>query len=161
VKVVRACYYMSLLHYESNYYFMSGEYESSSNTNVVSNNTANNTSVNDVHGTKAQTPAEKKKDEKSGKKKNQKEETPNKKRLHTSEEVYNRVKWDSRYNSAEFVIVYEDRFKGLIEIPFEDFRDNADEVESVPFHRVWYFKHNDKVVWDRKERIDLIFDDNK
>jgi uncharacterized protein (UPF0248 family) len=79
--------------------------------------------------------------------------------LHTSEEVYNRVKWDSRYNSAEFVIVYEDRFKGLVEIPFEDFRDNADEVESVPFHRVWYFKHNGKVVWDRKERMDLIFDD--
>jgi poly(A) polymerase Pap1/uncharacterized protein (UPF0248 family)/2'-5' RNA ligase/endonuclease/exonuclease/phosphatase family metal-dependent hydrolase len=140
---------------------------SSSNTNVAANtnnNTnANNNNVNVAHGgAKAQTPADKKKDDKGGKKKTntkEKESEITKKRLHTSEEVYNRVKWDSRYNSAEFVIVYEDRFKGLVEIPFEDFRDNADEVESVPFHRVWYFKHNGKVVWDRKERMDLIFDD--
>jgi uncharacterized protein (UPF0248 family) len=147
-------------------YFL-GEY-SSSNANVVANtnnNTnANNNNVNVAHGgVKAQTPADKKKDDKGGKKKTntkEKESEITKKRLHTSEEVYNRVKWDSRYNCAEFVIVYEDRFKGLVEIPFEDFRDNADEVESVPFHRVWYFKHNGKVVWDRKERMDLIFDDN-
>lgn len=73
-------------------------------------------------------------------------------KLRTSEDVYNRIMWDPLLNKAEYTICYEDRFLGLMEIPFESF-----DRENIPFHRVWMFKHRGDVVWDREKRIDLVF----
>jgi len=44
-----------------------------------------------------------------------------------------------------------DRFEGMHEISFEEW-----PTSDIPFHRVWYFKLGDKVVWDRKKREDLL-----
>lgn len=73
-------------------------------------------------------------------------------KLRTSEDVYNRIMWDPLLNKAEYTICYEDRFLGLMEVPFESF-----DRENIPFHRVWMFKHRGDVVWDREKRIDLVF----
>jgi len=36
-----------------------------------------------------------------------------KKRLRTSEEVYNRIKWDKRFDPNDYILIYEDRFLGM------------------------------------------------
>jgi len=76
-----------------------------------------------------------------------------KKKLRTSEDIFNRIKWDPRYDSSDFLVCYEDRFAGLLEVPFDDF-----DTENIPFHRIWVIKQNGEVVWDRKNRIDKIFE---
>uniref|UniRef100_A0A6B2L8Y7 RWD domain-containing protein n=1 Tax=Arcella intermedia TaxID=1963864 RepID=A0A6B2L8Y7_9EUKA len=73
-------------------------------------------------------------------------------KLRTSEEIFNQIKWDPDYDPATCLMGYMDRFEGMQEIEMDEFK-NAD----IPFHRVWYFKLNGKVVWDRKTREDLLF----
>jgi len=73
-------------------------------------------------------------------------------KLRTSEDVYHRIMWDPSFNKAEYTICYEDRFLGLMEVPFESF-----DHENIPFHRVWLFKHRGDIVWDREKRIDRVF----
>lgn len=71
-------------------------------------------------------------------------------KLKPAHEVFHRVMWDPIIPSYDITILYEDRFKkDLIEVPF----DGWDYV--VPMHRVRQFKYQDKVIWDRTERIDL------
>jgi len=60
--------------------------------------------------------------------------------------------WDPSFNKAEYTICYEDRFIGLMEVPFESF-----DHENIPFHRVQLFKHRGDIVWDRANRIDRVF----
>lgn len=72
----------------------------------------------------------------------------------TSETIYNRIRWDPSMSPAEWVIGYEDRFKGMMEVAFPDFRASDDEF--IPWHRVWYFKQRGVVMWDRDKRIDLV-----
>jgi len=82
-----------------------------------------------------------------------------KKGLRTSEDVYNRIKWDPDFDKSEFIIGYEDRFVGIMEAQFSTFKcDDVTHEEFVPWHRVQYFKRNDIIVWDRKTRKDDIFD---
>eukprot|EP01105_Mastigella_eilhardi_P020930 TRINITY_DN5023_c0_g1_i2.p1 TRINITY_DN5023_c0_g1~~TRINITY_DN5023_c0_g1_i2.p1 ORF type:complete len:717 (+),score=139.53 TRINITY_DN5023_c0_g1_i2:1350-3500(+) len=98
------------------------------------------------------THASTKKDKKSGHRAGPSSPETKKSRLHTSEEVYHRVKWDSSYNANEFTISYLDRFLGLMEVPFNEF-----DSETIPLHRVWIFKRNGETVWDRERRIDLLY----
>jgi len=76
-------------------------------------------------------------------------------RLTTSEEIINRIKWDARYPHEQITIRYMDRFLGLMDTTLEAF-DDADFVEKIPYHRIYYFLLNGKVVWDREKRKDLI-----
>jgi len=72
-------------------------------------------------------------------------------KLRTSEDIYNQIKWDPAYDSSTCIIGYMDRFEGMHEISFEEW-----PTSDIPFHRVWYFKLGDKVVWDRKKREDFV-----
>jgi len=58
----------------------------------------------------------------------------------------------------EFVIGYLDRFTGIKEIEFKDFRtkDGIAAVTFIPFHRVVYFKRKGEIVWDKQKRLDLL-----
>ena len=73
-------------------------------------------------------------------------------KLWTSEDVDNHIKWDPALDTAEFTMCHQDRFGGLREVPFDMFDHN-----SLAFHRVWVFKHQGTVVWDRENRIDQVF----
>lgn len=75
-----------------------------------------------------------------------------KKKLRTSEDVFNRIKWDGRLDSSDFSVGYEDRFKGLLEVPFDDF-----DAENIPFHRIWVIRKNGEIIWDRENKIDNMF----
>ena len=77
-------------------------------------------------------------------------------RLRTSEEVFNRILWDRELVPGEFTVTYKDRFDGMIEVPFLEF-----PTEDVPFHRIWLFKKNGEVVWDRAGRTDKVFKKKK
>ncbi|KAI8835379.1 hypothetical protein BJ741DRAFT_607799, partial [Chytriomyces cf. hyalinus JEL632] len=93
-----------------------------------------------------------------------------KSKLRSSEDVFNRIVWDNRFDQDEFVIGYMDRFTGIQEIPFTDFAARKADQQGedwIPFHRVWYFKRVVvseqsgesvvEVVWDRKSKSDCIF----
>jgi len=73
-------------------------------------------------------------------------------RFRPSEDVYNRIKWDTELSQDDFIIGYEDRFVGDMEIPFAEFGDT-----EIPLHRIRYFKKNDEVLWDRRRKIDNFF----
>jgi len=79
----------------------------------------------------------------------------------TTDEVFKRIKNHPKWNTSEIVIGYMDRFKGLKEIEFEEFR-KTDAIAHggifIPFHRVKYFKlikknkkegEKDVVLWER------------
>lgn len=80
-----------------------------------------------------------------------------KQRLRTSQDVYNRIMWDTgRYDPASFVIGYLDRFDGMMEIALDEFVP-IDKGGDIAYHRVYYFRQGDVVVWDRNKRIDNVF----
>jgi poly(A) polymerase len=88
---------------------------------------------------------------KKGKKKGVEEPAPKKKIRH-SVDVFNRIKWDAQMSLQNWVIGYEDRFVGIIEVPIAEF-----DHSTIPWHRVRIFKRDGEIVWDRLNRIDRVF----
>jgi uncharacterized protein (UPF0248 family) len=73
------------------------------------------------------------------------------KRLKGADKVLARLQWDPALNSEEFVLGFEDRFIGVIELPVKEFLPR-----EIPSHRIRYFKRNGELVWDRSTRLDII-----
>jgi poly(A) polymerase len=71
-------------------------------------------------------------------------------KFRTSREVYDQIRWDTRFRPSEVLIDYETRTAGDSEISFEAFDPNGD----IPWHRVQRFRTTDGVIWDRRARID-------
>lgn len=69
-------------------------------------------------------------------------------KLKGADEIINRIKWDKRQDKDDFVIGYEDRFLGIMEITFTQF-----EKADIPMHRIKHFKKKGEVVWDRTNKI--------
>jgi len=81
-------------------------------------------------------------------------------KLRPSHDVFNRLFWDSEYSAEDYVVGYEDRFKGIMELPLTSWKKEFTDEEFIPFHRVVYFRQkgdDGKIVWDRRTRLDLIF----
>ena len=64
------------------------------------------------------------------------------------------------FDTDEVIIGYEDRFVGIMETPFGKFDREITSESFVPLHRIVYFKYQDKIVWDRRDKTDLIFNKN-
>jgi poly(A) polymerase len=78
---------------------------------------------------------------------------PDKQKMATITEVYNRIVWDNRLNRNLFIAGFHERVSDQIrEKPLAQW----DERGDIPWHRVRYLRCGDVVVWDREERIDLI-----
>jgi endonuclease/exonuclease/phosphatase family metal-dependent hydrolase len=78
---------------------------------------------------------------------------PDKQKMATIMEVYNRIVWDTRLNRNLFIAGFHERVSDTIrEKPLAQW----DERGDIPWHRVRYIRCGDVVVWDREERIDLI-----
>lgn len=77
-------------------------------------------------------------------------------KLRSSRDIFHQIRWDGTIAAQNVVIGYMDRFLGMQEISFAEFRSNdKDSDYDIPFHRVWYFRLLDGVIlWDRKDRID-------
>ncbi|KAL6074636.1 MJ1316 domain-containing protein [Balamuthia mandrillaris] len=79
-----------------------------------------------------------------------------KNKLRSSKDVYDRLCWDCTWPTADVVIGYEDRFEGMMEIDFDEFCPN-EKGGDIPFHRIWYFRTDSEVIWDRRKRYDRVF----
>ncbi|KAK4204144.1 hypothetical protein QBC40DRAFT_312312 [Triangularia verruculosa] len=80
-------------------------------------------------------------------------------RFRTALDVMNRIKWDAAMDSGDFVVGYEDRFLGAQEKELEEWRTEQTDEEFIPQHRILYFRRrsDDRVVWDRRRRVDEVF----
>jgi uncharacterized protein (UPF0248 family)/endonuclease/exonuclease/phosphatase family metal-dependent hydrolase len=74
-------------------------------------------------------------------------------KLLKSNEVYNRIKWQSNLDIKDFFISYFDRVKNNhIKVPFNEWIP-LEKGGDIPWHRVYYIYNKDKVLWDREKRI--------
>ncbi len=72
--------------------------------------------------------------------------------MRTSEEALDRIHNDpALYPIGEWTMGYMDRFDGIREIPVTQWR------RHFLYTRVYYFRRNGELVWDRATRLDLIF----
>jgi 2'-5' RNA ligase/uncharacterized protein (UPF0248 family) len=74
------------------------------------------------------------------------------KKLRTSREIYDQIRWDPRLDAAAFVIGYETRDQGTQEIALPSF----DPEGEIPWHRIQYIRRGETTIWDRRHRIDLL-----
>ena len=77
-------------------------------------------------------------------------------KMRTSEDVFRRMQWDPDWHGAHVTIGYEDRIHGPMETALSAFVPLS-EGGVIPFHRLWYFRRGDEVLWDRLRRLDLVF----
>ena len=82
--------------------------------------------------------------------------------MRTAEDVINRIKWDEMLPEESFTVGYLDRFLGVQEEPFstfswEDLAGADYDVLAIPQHRIQYFKYKTEKVWEKSERLDLVF----
>lgn len=69
-----------------------------------------------------------------------------------ADHICDRLLWDESLKKEEYVVGYEDRFLGVLEIPFTEFCMKKD----IPTHRVQYFKRKGELVWDRASKMNNI-----
>mmetsp|Transcript_39707 Transcript_39707/g.73586 ORF Transcript_39707/g.73586 Transcript_39707/m.73586 type:complete len:1013 (+) Transcript_39707:68-3106(+) len=79
-----------------------------------------------------------------------------KKDMRTSEDVFNRMRWDSQWADQNCILGYEDRIEGPMEVTLSAFVPMS-EGGCIPFHRVWYVRLDEEVLWDRRRRLDRVF----
>ena len=103
--------------------------------------------------------------------------------MKTAMDVIHRIQWDKMLEPHNFHVGYIDRwviplltpsdlfynhftqhrFKGVVEERFTGFSNWGDlasadfDALAIPQHRIQYFKYKDTKVWDKNERIDLVF----
>ncbi|CAF3680828.1 unnamed protein product [Adineta steineri] len=70
--------------------------------------------------------------------------------------IFNRLLHDKTVDRGQVVIGYEDRFTGIHEIAFNEFKKVHDHEYGVPMHRLRYFKINGRTVWDRTKKLDIL-----
>jgi uncharacterized protein (UPF0248 family) len=78
-------------------------------------------------------------------------EVQEKKFLRPSDQVLNRIRWDPSFDVTKLTIGYLDRFDGEMVCDIDIF-----DLGEIPFHRIWWFKLDDLLVWDRETKLDLI-----
>ena len=82
--------------------------------------------------------------------------------LKTAGDVRKRIQWDPDLQPEHFTVGYLDRFSGVVEKPFTAFTwEHLSMVDlnqlAVPQHRIQFYKYKDVKVWDKNQRLDLVF----
>ncbi|CAG0884608.1 unnamed protein product [Darwinula stevensoni] len=83
--------------------------------------------------------------------------------MKTAGDVISRIRWDENFPEEFFVVGYADRFLGVVEKPFGAFNWHDDlaavdnDTLAIPQHRIRYFKYRTRKVWDKEQRLDLVF----
>ncbi|WP_149183937.1 poly(A) polymerase [Streptomyces sp. TRM49041] len=72
--------------------------------------------------------------------------------MRTSEEIYHRVRWDSRFDPARFVVGVMQRGAAPERVPLPAFVPGGE----IPWHRVLFFEADGELVWDRTTGVDRI-----
>lgn len=81
--------------------------------------------------------------------------------LRPAKDILSRIRHDPVLDDADFIVGYHDRHADVMELPVASWRGGGDvtDEEFIPQHRILYFRRKgDGIkVWDRKERLDLLF----
>ncbi len=72
--------------------------------------------------------------------------------MHTSEEVYHRVRWDPRLDPARFVLGVARRGTTPKRIPLPSFVPGGE----IPWHRIVFIEADGELVWDRATGVDRV-----
>ncbi|WP_044247864.1 RNA repair domain-containing protein, partial [Chondromyces apiculatus] len=72
--------------------------------------------------------------------------------MRTSEEIYNRIRWDARFDPARFVLGINVHAAEPKRIPLPAFVPGGD----IPWHRVVVIEADGEVVWDRLAGVDCL-----
>lgn len=78
-------------------------------------------------------------------------------------EVMRRIKWDDLLNPDDFSVEYFDRVQErVMSVPFGAKNDSVKGKEemfvfAIPEHRIMTIKYKERIVWDKKRRIDCVF----
>jgi len=67
------------------------------------------------------------------------ESAQKKRSLRTSEDVLSRLKWDDKYDINDYILGYEDRIVGPMEMDCGSFVPIA-QGGDLPYHRIWYIR---------------------
>lgn len=78
-------------------------------------------------------------------------------KFRTSQEVLNRLQWDTKRASNRYEVGYKDRFETkLLWKPLEEWTKDKQAEDFVPIHRIHQFREvgSTEVIWDRDKRVD-------
>jgi len=84
-------------------------------------------------------------------------------KLSPAHEVMRRIKWDDLLNPDDFSVEYFDRMQEtILSVAFGAKNDSVKGKEemfvfAIPEHRITSIKYKERVVWDKKRRIDCVF----
>ena len=86
--------------------------------------------------------------------------------LKPANEVITRLLYDQSLDKADFSFVYYDREEGMIPAPLNATNESVKGkerllVKALPEHRIRQFLYKKRVIWDRSERLDLVFASGK
>ena len=104
----------------------------------------------------------------SGKNNNQEEAagSTTKPKLVPAGEVLRRVQWDYMLDASDFSILHYDRVEDSImetpmDAPNESIGGTSETllVKALPEHRIEGIKYKERLVWDRQDKLDLVFGD--
>eukprot|EP00698_Gefionella_okellyi_P017882 TRINITY_DN5301_c0_g1_i1.p1 TRINITY_DN5301_c0_g1~~TRINITY_DN5301_c0_g1_i1.p1 ORF type:complete len:898 (-),score=201.09 TRINITY_DN5301_c0_g1_i1:68-2761(-) len=72
----------------------------------------------------------------------------------TSDRLYHRLMTDPKYNKNDFFIVYWDGLRNkYIDMPIVKW---VAKDGDIPWHRVYYFKYHEQVIWDREAKTFIL-----
>ncbi|MBX3172544.1 MAG: DUF504 domain-containing protein [Candidatus Eremiobacteraeota bacterium] len=75
--------------------------------------------------------------------------------MRTSEQLYHQIRWDSRFQAADYALGIQIRNGPVQELPLLSFQPNKD----IPWHRILYIKGPQGLVWDRATGLDQLTND--
>ncbi|KAL6920750.1 hypothetical protein FSHL1_004727 [Fusarium sambucinum] len=80
-------------------------------------------------------------------------------KFRTATDVLSRIRWDTNFDTSDYIVGYEDRFLGARERAVEQWKSEQTDEEFIPQHRILYFKRkaDNVIVWERRTRTDDIF----
>lgn len=84
--------------------------------------------------------------------------------LRPAQDIISRIKWDPQLQVTDFLIGYEDRFVGVKETDLDNWKSEQTDEEFIPMHRIVWVRRkgrNEEKVWDRRNKLDLIFGSGK
>lgn len=75
--------------------------------------------------------------------------------MRTSDQIYHQIRWDDRFQAADYSLGVQIRNGPVKEVPLLSFQPNGD----IPWHRVLYIKGPRGLVWDRATGLDQLVPD--
>jgi uncharacterized protein (UPF0248 family) len=78
-------------------------------------------------------------------------------------EVLRRIRWDATIQESDFTVLHHDRVNNtLVEAPLDapnhSIQGKATQfIDALPEHRIAAVKYKERIVWDKQQRLDLVF----